>query len=71
MPYLASEALIYDTFLPVELCQSSDHMSKLGLYESVKAVIVCQSSKCISKQKLNSLKICGKFGGPILGVKAV
>ena len=49
MPYLASEALIYDTFLPVELCQSSDHMSKLGLYESVKAVIVCQSSECISK----------------------
>ena len=34
---------------PVELCQSNDHMSKLGLYESVKAVIVCQSSECILK----------------------
>ena len=46
-------------------------MSKLGLYESVKAVIICQSSECISKQKLNSPKICEKLGGPILGVKAV
>ena len=46
---VASEALIYDRFFSVELCQSSDHMSKLGLYESVKAVIVCQSSECILK----------------------